>query len=324
MPSILEKIPSPARRLARWALPESLVDGMRDFVIEGYYAKGRVSQADPFVYMARKHVLRQPPVLHRVIVHLTDHCNLNCKGCSHFSNIAKPAFADFGQFTAEFERMAELFPRITEIFLLGGEPLLHPDLESFIKTTRRLYPESRINLMSNGVLVPRMQESFWETLRDTGTWLLCDLYPVGTPEGAINDLAEKHGVNVEWTDPRQEFFKLPLDLEGKQDASDSFKRCRGLNNCPTLRDGRLYPCAFCAYVDIFEARFGDKGLAPSDEDWISIFDTDDPYEIMDFLLAPVPWCRHCDFDSMSTYEWGRSQRTIDEWLADEPEGTGPA
>jgi len=49
----------------------------------------------------------------------------------------------------------------------------------------------------------------------------------------------------------------------------------------------------------------------------SIFDTDDPYEIMDFLLEPVPWCRHCDSDSIWTYEWGRSEGRIDEWLADQ-------
>jgi hypothetical protein len=189
-------------------------------------------------------------------------------------------------------------------------------VESFIRITRERFPKARINLMSNGVMVPRMPESFWTTMHETGAWLLLDLYPIGLPVEKIEQLASEHEVNLEWTDPRGEFFKLPLDLEGTQDAADSFERCRGVNNCPTLRDGRLYPCAFCAYIDIFEDRFGVEGVEAGPDDSISIYDEDDPYVIMDFLLSPVPWCSHCDFDSMTNYEWARSERCIEEWTVD--------
>ena len=35
--------------------------------------------------------------------HLVDHCNLKCKGCSHFSGIAPPFFKDFDEFYKEMK-----------------------------------------------------------------------------------------------------------------------------------------------------------------------------------------------------------------------------
>jgi len=312
--SVFDRIPAPLRRSARKVLGDERVDAMRDGIIRRYYAPGMVSRSGPVAYRFRRYVLRRPPRLHRVVVHITDHCNLNCRGCTHFSNIAKPAFADLDEFTRDFTRLARLFPDITEIYLLGGEPLLHPQLESFVRVTRRLFPDSRINLMSNAVLVPKMDEAFWQMLIDTDAWLVCDLYPAKIDVERVERLAAEHGVKFEWVEPRGEFFKLPIDPTGSQDAADSFARCRTVSNCPILRHGRLYPCAYIAYIDLFEERFETSGLEAGCEDSVSIYDTDDAYKVMDFLLSPVPWCSHCDFDRMEQFDWARTERTPEEWL----------
>ena len=52
------------------------------------------------------------------------HCNLNCKGCSHFSNIQKKEFADLATFEKDISMLKKLFSEIRLINLLGGEPLL--------------------------------------------------------------------------------------------------------------------------------------------------------------------------------------------------------
>ena len=38
-------------------------------------------------------------------VHLTDHCNLNCKGCSHFSNISDEFFLDKNDFERDLKEL---------------------------------------------------------------------------------------------------------------------------------------------------------------------------------------------------------------------------
>jgi hypothetical protein len=315
-------IPGWVRHAARVLLPRRLGDRIRDYVIARYYAPGMVSRVGPVAYRWRRYALRAKPRLHRIVVHLTDHCNLNCKGCSHFSNLAEPAFADPVKLDAEFERIAKLV-EVTEIYLLGGEPLLHPQLEAFLRSARARFPETRLVLLTNGILLPQMGESFWRTLGEQRIVLMYDDYPIKLKTGTIAERAAENGVTVELAEHYDEFFKLPIDIGGSQDAADSFARCRIVANCPTLRDGRLYPCAYIAYIDLFSRRFGIEGLDPSPQDWISIWDEDDGYRVMEFLLEPVPWCSHCDFDSASTFEWGHSKKTIDEWSCDTPDGGFP-
>ena len=308
------------KRLARKVLPERTVEHAHDRAAGKDYIPWMVSRENPLVLKFKRDVLHQKPHLHRLVVHLTDHCNLNCKGCTHFSNIAKPAFADPEQFDREFEHLTDIFSGIREIYLLGGEPLLHPRVNEFMAIARRHFPHSRINLMSNGLLVPRMDESFWRTMHDNDLWLVCDLYPVDVKVEEIEALAKRYDVKLEWTDPRGEFFKLPIDLTGSQDPTHAFQGCGGVNNCPILRDGRLYPCAYVAYSDILSNRFDLAGLEPAEEDSISIMGEHTPYEVFDFLCKPVPWCRYCDVDSKADYEWARSSRTLDEWTCEPAAG----
>ena len=59
--------------------------------------------------------------------HIVDHCNLNCRGCSHFSPLAKPYFKSLDEYKREFERLAEITNHyIQQIRIMGGEPFLHP------------------------------------------------------------------------------------------------------------------------------------------------------------------------------------------------------
>jgi hypothetical protein len=125
-------------------------------------------------------------------------------------------------------------------------------------------------------------------------------------------------VTVEWTGYRSEFFKLPIDIEGRQDPANSFLRCEGLCDCPMVRHGRIYPCAYAAYADVLGEHFGLAGLAASDADSMSLHDGRDPRDIMGFLMKPIPWCRHCDYDSFTMYPWGRSRRQLDEWVTQPP------
>jgi molybdenum cofactor biosynthesis enzyme MoaA len=41
--------------------------------------------------------------------HLTDHCNLNCKGCSHFCSIANENYLSMESFLKDMKRLSEIF-----------------------------------------------------------------------------------------------------------------------------------------------------------------------------------------------------------------------
>lgn len=53
--------------------------------------------------------------------HVCDHCNLNCKGCGHFSNIeSEEHFADYDQYVRDLKDLKRLFNGIDVIRLMGG------------------------------------------------------------------------------------------------------------------------------------------------------------------------------------------------------------
>ena len=312
--SILSRTRSALRRFALAVLPDSLAEAARARVRRHYSRRISMVSREPAALVCfRRHVLHRKPVLFHFEVHVTDHCNLNCKGCAHFSNLCPPTFADLAEFDADMGRMANLFSAVKQIYLLGGEPLLHPQVADFVRVARAHFPRTTVSLMTNGVLVTRMNEEFWKALADTGVILLCDSYPINLPVDEIDRLGREHGATVEWTEPRKEFFKIPIDSAGGHDAAESFRTCQGFNNCPIIRDGRLYPCAYAAFADVFRERFSLDGLEVSDADSISIREESDPEKVMEFLRNPIPWCANCDMESREFYEWGRSQREVGEW-----------
>ena len=55
-------------------------------------------------------------------------------------------------------RLAELTNHSDQmcIILMGGEPLLHPQVGEFCRVTRECYPEAGITIITNGTLIPKM------------------------------------------------------------------------------------------------------------------------------------------------------------------------
>lgn len=295
-------------------VPDALSSWAREHLPRRYFIESVITHESGAERFIRKTFTSHKPVLHHLDVHVTDHCNLKCRGCEHYSSIAEPSFCELESTVADLTRLAELFESVEQIYLLGGEPLLHPDVASFVREARRIFPHTNLYLMTNGILVTRMDPALWETLRETDTTLLCDSYPINLPRAEIDALGRTYGVRVEWMKPTEEFFKIPIDLTGSCDPKRSFDRCRGLSNCAIVRDGRLYTCAHVAYADIPIRKFDLQGIDPTPSDSIDIHSDVSGDDVIDFLTHPVPWCAHCDFDSFSIYEWGRTKGTADEWI----------
>ena len=93
------------------------------------------------------------PVLDYLEFHLADHCNLNCAGCLHYAPFADRRFADLETIRRDFKRLKELFSNIRHIRILGGEPLLYPDVGEVVKTVRAAFPRSKVRVVTNGVVL---------------------------------------------------------------------------------------------------------------------------------------------------------------------------
>ena len=106
---------------------------------------------------------------------------------------------------------------------------------------------------------------------------------------------------------------VPLDVEGRQNATDSFLRCARANRCMALDHGRLYTCSLIPYVKYFNRRFGTR-LEVTPHDYIDIHSVESFDSILDFICKPMPFCRHCNLKgTVGNIKFGISRRERSEW-----------
>lgn len=260
---------------------------------------------------------KEIPILH---LHLTDHCNLNCKGCDNFSPLSPEVFTDIIVFENDCKKMAELSKgKAKEIQLLGGEPLLHPHITSFMAIARKYFPSNTINIISNGTLLKKQKEDFWQSCRTNNINIVVTKYPINIDFKSIEQLVKSHGVsfsfygNTETVDKTMQC--IPLDIEGKQDPRDSFLRCSRANRCVSLDNGKVYPCSLIPYVKYFNQYFN-KNLTISEGDYLEIDKATDIQQILKFISTPAPFCRFCNLKGIIwDIGYGASKKDISEWTA---------
>jgi len=249
-------------------------------------------------------------------VHLTDHCNLNCAGCSHFSSIASEYYLDCQTFEMDCKRLYELtHGKIERIHLLGGEPLLHPELNRIMTIAGKYFNDGVIELITNGILLLKQQEKFWEICKKFGITIIITKYPIRRDDEKIIKMTEKYKIDLEyWGGEEKTFHQIPFDIDGEQDPKESFKKCETKNLCIQLREGKLYTCHTAAYIKIFNEYFNKK-LITNENDFIDIYKAQNIKEILKFLSKPIPFCRYCNIQKTKNgIAWNISEKKITEWI----------
>ena len=309
---------SEERSQLRRLVPARIYRSARNIYVSFNNTTSMVNRQNVITRFIRKYLLRKKADLYHFEIHITDHCNLNCKSCGHYCNIAPEWFATLEGFEADMTAMASVFGSIEQMMIMGGEPLLHPQVEQFFALARKAFPKTRIYLMTNAILLPRMKPEFWQEAAKHDIIILCDDYPVTLQKERIAELAGEHGVVYEWTPFREQFFRAPLNAGRTHDPYRSLASCQGFSNCPIVRDGALYHCAPIAYSDILRSRFSLDAFEVTDQDYFMLPKSSatlaQSWRALQFLLAPPPWCGHCDFDNFEYFDWGTSKRELSEWI----------
>lgn len=261
--------------------------------------------------------LTPQPCLQYLEVYITEHCNLNCKHCAPFSPIAAKSFYDIEIFRKDIRRLSELSDKtLCKMRILGGEPLLHPQCEEFLKIAREAFPHTSIHLVTNALILHKQKDSFFETCRDYKIAITPTKYPVKIDFKAIEEKAAKFGVEYFYNNAGQiekTLFHQPLDLKGEQNPNLSFYKCAWANGCINLDNGKLYTCPYPRSIKNFNAYFK-QNLIVSPKDYIDIYEAKSMEEILSALAKPIPFCRYCDLSRLSwDNKWERSKKDIKEW-----------
>jgi hypothetical protein len=254
------------------------------------------------------HVKGELPYLE---VQVVDHCNLNCKGCSHFSSIAKWDFYSVDSFEKDMQRMSSLFKNIHQIRLLGGEPTLHPEIALLLQKARNYFPLSDIRLVTNGMLLPKMDSHFWTVCKDMNIVIDITVYPpLSRNVSRYRELAKKNGVCIDDGDVVS-YFTARINVKGDSDERNSFINCRKMFFCPFLKNGFIYVCGISYGIRFFNQAF--QQHIPEHQG-VNIYESN-AREIIHYLFKPIESCKWCS-EYSPKFEWSNGKKEMEEWLAD--------
>ena len=214
--------------------------------------------------------------------HITEACNLKCRGCSHFSVFAKPKHKDLGEFDREFKRLSEI-EEVGVIRLMGGEPLLNPNFMEYLRIARKYFPDTYIALVTNGILGHKL-EPHVDELNELKIDVTISDYHLDKQNKNIHTQLHEKG----------NLYNISLDPSGSQDKDIAYMFCDiRMYEWFYYMDGRFYPCCIAGTIHDFWNHFGlDWGIKQEDLG-IDIF-THTAQEIEDFLHQPCELCKYCD------------------------------
>lgn len=223
-----------------------------------------------------------------VELHISDKCNLNCRACAHFSPLYTDINADLSVKLNDIRLILKKFSTIAMIKILGGEPLLNEELDRYVVELRKMLPNTFINIVTNGILIPQLSDKTLEAIRNSNVVISITEYnPTVALMSKILDKLKQHNIlyNVFPNVHRQKFNK-PLSIN----SNSKHPRLCISEGCITVADGLVTRCPTLMYVNKVNDRFGTHfptdGMIRLDNDMTG-------EQILEELKKEVPLCKHC-------------------------------
>ena len=217
-----------------------------------------------YFYEIKSLVENNKLVIPRAVLQLTQKCSLRCSGCNNLMPLFQhPDNYDYEDIIGELDDFRKKVDRILILELIGGEPLLYPDIASVIKYISKIKEIDILEITTNGTLVPTD-----ETMKALGLINSCIRISKYKKSNRINEIIEKcreYGVvykvldNLEWFDSGaiEKRFLTDAELRGV------YGRCPSSRLCKTISNGKLFCCSRAASLY-------DLGICKEDDNYIEL------------------------------------------------------
>ena len=192
------------------------------------------------------------PKLSLIDISATVGCNLNCKGCNHFSNYFAPGSKiDTDQLIKDIHT---ILPRVSldRVSIIGGEPLLNPRCRELVHAC--LEHDHPVYLYSNGILLEQNMDWIMEDLENNPSMRLRISVHIDEVVPIVNKIRTDQLVTTDHRQGKDQWFtSIKHTNDGKvhpykhNDPERSFKEC----SCPNtqLWKGKLWKCPNSAFLE---------------------------------------------------------------------------
>ena len=199
---------------------------------------------------------------------ITQACNLSCEGCTNYSDLKHSGYVTWSQGRAWLEPWLDRL-YIPDFGIIGGEPLINPELEQWLLGLRDLMPETQLRLTTNGLLLhkwPRLLDLinhvgncvFKITVHVDDVALEQEINKIfqsqswePVVEYGISRWRNTRGVRLQINRPLT-FLKTYLGTYNSMaphhsNPDDAFATCVQ-KTCPLLYQGKIYKCSTSALL----------------------------------------------------------------------------
>jgi hypothetical protein len=224
------------------------------------------------------------------------HCNFKCSGCSHLSPFTSKYFPTVDEFSADIYKLSKVL-HAGVIRLLGGEPLLNPDINQFLKIARDSGIADHVMVTTNGSLLHKMDEQFWKSV----DYVLVSYYPETWIKENLTVLRERaKSFNTElWFHMLESFRTTIVTKPHPKDwiTGIIFKTCRDVHlfHCHMVHEGKLYKCAVPPFLPEYLSKMGIYGYDPI-RDSFDLYSSKNVFlDLTNFLISSktMEACRFC-------------------------------
>lgn len=107
-------------------------------------------------------------------VNITNVCNYSCTHCQSLNNFAFKGHQRWNDYYLDYQKLSEQID-IETVQIIGGEPTLNPDFEKWVNGISNLWPNSKLQISTNGSRLDKLTEKIYQILlKHKGTlWITC-------------------------------------------------------------------------------------------------------------------------------------------------------
>jgi len=237
------------------------------------------------------------PVLPFVETMITQVCNLSCLGCTNYSDLVQQGYVPWATgkqwLTDWLERID-----IPDFGIMGGEPLINPEVYQWLEGVRKLMPNTQIRFTTNGSLLDRHPDIL-ERCHDLGNIVF--KISVHEKSHKLESIIDEVKYKFKWERVHEygiTRWKTTNDLRFQVNRPNNFvKSYRGnyhnmapyssnpkesfsiccQQTCPLLWDGKLFKCSTSGLLEDTLNKVGkpnweqwqpylQKGISPTSSD----------------------------------------------------------
>jgi hypothetical protein len=194
---------------------------------------------------------------------VTQACNLSCYGCTNYSDLKHQGYVTWNQGREQITPWLSRL-EISDFGLIGGEPLINPEIRRWVTGIRELLPHAHLRFTTNGLLLEKHFDVV-KLLSEIGNCVL--KVSVHTPSMEVEQVISrilkefnwrpifKYGIHHYQTTNDFRFQVRRPDIFLKtylgnynnmrphnSDPEKAFEMCCQ-QTCPLLNQGKLYKCS---------------------------------------------------------------------------------